>query len=562
MNGIFRPIQSDHFAAQLPPSAPPVGLWAKDGLVVPDAVACRQTSVVNCLRASCFVLVCFVWAGPLAAAQGEEGGFKIAATAEDQFCLSWLAENLRPYQIESSPDLVSWTDCGATRVGTGEILEEILPRQAPQAFFRLRKGAVRPGFETLAMSRGDDHSYPQFGGVPIPVDLGFTIRLFEKTYSTCYVNNNGNITFDLPLFVYTPESLIKKQSIMIAPFWADVDSRNLESGVTRFSEQPQLVAGHRAFGVTWRNVGYFSQHIEKLNTFQLLLIERSDRNAGDFDVEFNYNQIEWETGDASGGSNGIGGAAARVGWTNGMGLFMEYRGSGESLALLDRTPATGMPNQTQGLIYQTWNSGIPGRIVIPVVLGIPQSEPGLAFQMEAGPDFSLAASAGRAFALRGSIAPADTTGVTYYWAQEGGPPDAVISNPGSLTANILIPEPGQYTFCLHGAKQGAFLASSSDTITVNHPGVFELSGGSYSRAATAPLAVVLSDAYARFNGQNITTIQWTQLEGDKASIQGATTIHPTVTLPRQGSYRFRCTAATSHSPPFVKSADAVITFSE
>jgi hypothetical protein len=489
-------------------------------------------------------------------------GFTIEPAENQQVRLSWLSENLRPYQIESSLDQLNWSDYGAMRIGNGEALEELLPREAPQAFYRLRKGAVRPGFDTLEMTRGDDHSYPQYGGAPVAVDLGFPIRLFDKTYTSCFVNNNGNITFDFPLFVYTPESLIKKQAIMIAPFWADVDSRNPDSGVTRFSKQPGLVNGQRAFGVSWRGVGYFSQHIELSNTFQLLLIERNDRNEGDFDIEFNYNQIEWETGDASGGSSGLGGAAARVGWTNGMGLFMEYRGSGETLALLDQQPEAVAPNLAKGLIYQTWNSGIPGRIVIPVVLGMPQSEPGLAFKMEAGPDVTLANSSGRTFLLNGSIAPTDTSGVSFSWVQEEGPADAVIANPGSLNTSVLIPEPGQYTFCLHGNKKGAFLASSSDSVKITHPGLFEVSGGYYTRSSSGPAAVVLSDAYARFNGQNVTTVHWTQIEGVKASIQGASTINPTVTLPSPGSYRFRCTATTNHTPPFVKTFEAGIVYGD
>ncbi len=501
-------------------------------------------------------------AGTRLLAQTEGSSLMIAPTAADQLRLSWPAAKLRPYQIESSPDLIAWTDFRSMRVGADGLLEECVPRDAPRAFFRLRVGAVRPGFDAVAMSRGDDHAYPQYLGSPIPVNLGFSVKMFDKTYSTCYINNNGNITFDAPLFVYTPESLIKKQAVMIAPFWADVDSRNLESGVTRFSNETTPLDGHQAFGVTWREVGYFSQHVEKLNTFQLILIERSDRNPDDFDIEFNYNRIEWETGDASGGSGGFGGAVARVGWTSGLGLFMEYQGSGETLALLDRRPEAVEPNYDRGLIYQRWNSGVPGRIVIPVVNGVPQSEPGLAFQMEAGPDLALATSAGRTFSLTGAIAPTNTTGVSCAWVQESGPAEAVIANPGALTTSVLIPEPGQYVFCLRGTKQGTFLASSSDVVIVNHPGVFEMSGGYYPRLATDPLAVALNEAYARFNGQNVSTIQWTQLEGAKASLQNSTSIHPTVNLPGPGVYRFLCRAATNHTPPFVRTAEALVVYGE
>lgn len=508
------------------------------------------------------IAVCLAGGTPLVAQTLDSSQFKIAPSAESKLCLSWQAAMLRPYQIESSPDLASWTDFGTMHIGNDDLKEVVVPRQASKAFYRLRIGAVRPGFDAVAMSRGDDHTYPQYVGSAALVNLGFPIRLFNKTYNACYVNNNGNITFEIPLFVYTPESLIKKQSIMIAPFWADVDSRNPDSGVTRFSSQPTPVDGHLAFGVTWRNVGYFSQHVEKLNTFQLLLIERGDRNHGDFDIEFNYNQIEWETGDASGGSSGLGGSAARVGWTNGLGLFMELRGSGESLALLDRKPDATSPNFAQGLIYQRWNSPVPGRVVIPVVNGIPESEQGLAFQMEAGPDLALASGDGRSFGLVGSISPTGTAGVSYSWVQESGPADAVISSPGMLNPSVLIPEPGTYTFCLRGTKQGAFLASSSDFVTVTHPGVFEVNAGYYTRPTSAPLSVVLSDAYARFNGQNVTAIQWLQLEGEKASIQGPNQIHPTVTLPSPGYYRFQCRASTNHTPAFVKIADAVVVFAD
>lgn len=499
--------------------------------------------------------------GPVVAATDLATAVAIGPADNNQILLSWHASMLRPYQVEVSEDLVTWTDCGCVQVGNNATIELIVPKPGPNGFFRLREGAVRPGFDQVLMSRGDDHCYPQFSGPASMVDIGFAINMFGISRSACYVNNNGNITFDAPLFVYTPESLIKKQSVMIAPFWADVDSRNPLSGVTRFSSQPGMVNGRPAFGVTWRDVGYFSQHVEKVNTFQLVLIERADRNAGDFDIEFNYNRIEWETGDASGGSSGFGGAAARVGWTNGQGLFMEYQGSGTSLALLDRLPNTD-PNFLQGLIYQMWNSGVPGRILIPVVNGLPQTESGLNFTVNAGPDFSLLPSAGRVFGLSATMTPPETPGVTFTWVQEGGPSDVIISGGTTLTPSIQIAEPGQYTFRLYGVKQGTFTASSSDPINVIHPGVFEMNGGYYQRLTSDPLAVQLTEASAKFNGQNITSVLWTQIEGDKASLQSPTSINPTVILPGSGVYRFKMTASTNHSPPFIRTVEATVVHGE
>ena len=76
------------------------------------------------------------------------------------------------------------------------------------------------------------------------------------------------------------------------------------------------VDGHLAFGVNWINVGYFNSNTDKLNRFQLILIDRSDTGPGNFDFEFNYDKIQWETGDAD-GSGGLGGISARVGYSNG-----------------------------------------------------------------------------------------------------------------------------------------------------------------------------------------------------------------------------------------------------
>ncbi|MCF7675826.1 MAG: hypothetical protein K9M97_10815 [Akkermansiaceae bacterium] len=494
---------------------------------------------------------------PLLASVGQSTPITISPAEDDQVRISWQAEMLRPYQLETSQNLMTWTDCGPTRIGAGSMLDVLMPR-GPRGFYRLWFGAIRPGFDEVEMSRGDDHCYPQYAGAAAMVSLGFSINLFGTPRSACYVNNNGNITFDNPLFVYTPESLIRKQAVMIAPFWADVDSRNLLSNVTRFSDQPTLVDGHRAFGVTWRDVGYFNEHVDKTNSFQVLLIERADRNPGDFDIEFNYNQITWETGDASGGTLGFGGAAAPVGWANGSGLFMEYNGSGQSLALLDNLPDK-TPNFQHGLIYQRWNNDVTGRLLIPVINGIPQTEADLDFLVNAGPDRTLSANAGRSFDLVGSISPPDTEGVTYSWELESGAADSLISNAGSLTASVLISEPGQYIFRLYGIKQGSFRASSSDTVTINHPATFEISGGSYYLAGDAPLAVVLDQAFAKFNGQPMTAVLWKQTDGSQALIQNPNSIKPTIILPGSGSYRFQLQASSNHPSPFVKTVEAIVT---
>ncbi len=206
----------------------------------------------------------------------------------------------------------------------------------------------RPGFNSYTLPANDD-------GYTDRVPLGFTVDFFQQSYTSLFVNNNGNVTFDSPQATFTPYDLTSTQRVIIAPFFADVDTRGYGSGLTRYGRD--TVDGHPAFGVNWFGVGYYARHTDKLNTFQLVLIDRSDVGPGSFDIEFNYAHILWETGDLSGGSGGFGGYSARAGYSNGTrapGTFYEIYGSAINGAFLDS-------NQSTGLIHHSSNSPIPGR---------------------------------------------------------------------------------------------------------------------------------------------------------------------------------------------------------
>lgn len=152
--------------------------------------------------------------------------------------------------------------------------------------------AVRSGFDASSLARNDDGSTDQ-------LSLGFNIDLWGSTYSQLYANNNGNVTFDGPLWTFTPFDLTSTSTKIIAPFFGHVDTRDSGSGLLRYGSG--TVNGRQAFGVTWDGVGYYSSNSDKLNKFQLVLIERHDTGAGNFDIEFSYDQIQWESGNASGG---------------------------------------------------------------------------------------------------------------------------------------------------------------------------------------------------------------------------------------------------------------------
>ena len=145
------------------------------------------------------------------------------------------------------------------------------------------------GFHRETVPRNDDGSSDL-------TPLGFTINFFGKLRDSVYVNNNGNLTLDAPLPTYTPFGLEKTSREIIAPFFADVDTRGARSTLVSFGQDK--VSGRNAFAANYIDVGYFRQHDERLNRFQVVVIDRSDTGPGNFTIEFNYEGITWETGDA------------------------------------------------------------------------------------------------------------------------------------------------------------------------------------------------------------------------------------------------------------------------
>jgi len=192
------------------------------------------------------------------------------------------------------------------------------------------------------------------------VALPFAVNFFGQSYTALYVNNNGNVTFDAPLPTYTPFGLTATQTPIIAPFFADVDTRGPGSGVVTYGGAPADGTSPAYFCVNWLNVGYYSSHADKTNSFQLILIDRSAQTgvAGDFDAVFNYDTVQWETGDASGGAGGLGGTSVRAGYSNGTNRSAEIFGSGINGALVD--------GGLDALTSSSQDSTTVGRFIFPI----------------------------------------------------------------------------------------------------------------------------------------------------------------------------------------------------
>ncbi len=97
--------------------------------------------------------------------------------------------------------------------------------------------------------------------------------------------------------------------------------------------------------VTWDDVGFYSYNTSLLNAFQLILTDQGD---GDFDIQFRYEDINWTTGNASGGSGGLGGTPARAGFTASTGdpnAYFELPASGNEAGILALDDIAGNTGQ-------------------------------------------------------------------------------------------------------------------------------------------------------------------------------------------------------------------------
>lgn len=152
------------------------------------------------------------------------------------------------------------------------------------------------------------------------IPLPFNFCLYGSTYNSLYINNNGNVSFGTSYPTYSASGFPDPDFIMVAPFWADVDTRNTASGLVYYKITPTAMI------VRWQNVGYFNSQADKINDFQLIITDGTDPiiPLGN-NVSFCYGDMQWTTGSASGGTNGFGGTAATVGANKGDGTnFIQF----------------------------------------------------------------------------------------------------------------------------------------------------------------------------------------------------------------------------------------------
>ena len=192
--------------------------------------------------------------------------------------------------------------------------------------------ANAPTFGENVVDIGDDNST---GAIDITSVFPSGINIFGRTFTSMYVNNNGNVTFDQALGTFAAANNIITSAAhpIFAVFLADVDTRGVlpnlptpggtSTGTNRVFWD--LDPARRAITITWDDVGYFPSQSDLLNAFQMR-ITRLGNNS--FTIEYRYESINWVRGSASGGNLPV------AGWSGGDGVnFALTEGSGTTETL-------------------------------------------------------------------------------------------------------------------------------------------------------------------------------------------------------------------------------------
>ena len=189
---------------------------------------------------------------------------------------------------------------------------------------------IDTSFHVAEFTNGTPPDYRNDDGSTNAKAIPFTFCLYGTNYTSLYINNNGNVSFTAAYGTYTPVGFPSNQYVMVAPFWGDVETTGAGSGLVYYKIMPHYMI------VQWDSVGYFNNHADKRNSFQVIITDGSDPilPSGN-NIAFCYGSMEWTTGDASSGINGFDGNPAE--------------------------PATVGVNKGDGITdYQLGEFGIPG----------------------------------------------------------------------------------------------------------------------------------------------------------------------------------------------------------
>ena len=151
------------------------------------------------------------------------------------------------------------------------------------------------------------------GSAPV-ITLPFNFCFYGETYSTVYMNNNGNISFGSANSNVTASTFPSSIHKVIAGFWADFTFTTCGSMHYNYTNSAAIF--------TWKDVGYFSytQQCDKVNTLQIVITDGMDPLVNNGNVAIHYGDMNWTAGDFSQGINGLGGTPGSIGANRGNGV--------------------------------------------------------------------------------------------------------------------------------------------------------------------------------------------------------------------------------------------------
>ena len=195
------------------------------------------------------------------------------------------------------------------------------------------EGAVElSNFLPYGLSAGDTRVPTGDDNSAGPISFRLPFPFFEKRETIAFVNTNGAVSFGRAINQFTPTcGPMDDMSRMVAPFWADVDTRRGGDIYYRESNDPYLLelvsrevaaAFPQLWGVeikwlfitTWLEVAYYGccsgcLDTQRRNNYQSIL---ATDGTTSFAILY-FNKITWTTGTASGGNGcGLGGVPAKV----------------------------------------------------------------------------------------------------------------------------------------------------------------------------------------------------------------------------------------------------------
>jgi hypothetical protein len=150
---------------------------------------------------------------------------------------------------------------------------------------------LRSGFTTTLVPRGDDNQ-------TAPIALGFNLFVRGETYNSATLCMNGylwvtGVVDDTGCRFNNAgggNTLRDAFGTAFSGLFRDLNSSNAASGQLGYGTG--TIGGRNAWGVTWNGVWNFGgTSSTAANFFQLVFVDRSDRAAGDFDLEYNYGSL-------------------------------------------------------------------------------------------------------------------------------------------------------------------------------------------------------------------------------------------------------------------------------